>query len=347
MIYIIYSLLIVLCCYLGGKKKKGAYFYRVFACLAYICIVGFRHYSVGVDSERYMELFDYLPDQNYIWLEIGFDRLVRFLSSLGFTYTGLFFACIILTAIPIFLTLEKTDHYTFSAILFYILTLTSVTNGMRQCISVAIFVYGCYFIKERKIIPYLICIGFALLFHYSCIILLPLYFLLNRSMSSLIYTLVYAFSFVFCFADVSKIVEPLVFLISGLGRNYAEDFSYYAFGFGSLSILGFIFTTSINVLVFVIMIATDSFKKYPLLSNCVFISLVLKNMTFSMPIIGRIALFFSWFMYLLIPILVSLNKPKQLLLFARVAICLLLSVGFVHNVTSSEMQMMPYKTSIK
>ena len=94
------------------------------------------------------------------------------------------------------------------------------------------------------------------------------------------------------------------------------------------------------------MLTTDSFKKYPLLSNCVFVFFVLKNMTFTMPIIGRISLYFSWFMYLLIPILVSMNQRKQMLLFARVVICILLSVGFIHNVTSSEMQMIPYKTSL-
>lgn len=343
MIYILYCILIILLAYLGGKPSRASLLFRIMAAILYICIVGFRHYSVGVDSERYMEMYYSIPSQNYQWIEIGFDKLVRLLYDAGFSYTGLFLACIILTTIPMFCVLEKSRQYTFSAILLYIFTLSTVTNGMRQCISVALFFGSTLFILSRKKVLFFICISLALLFHYSSIILLPLYFIANRRFHRDIYIFLYAISFIFCFFDINSLIRPFLFLLGNFGLDYSENYEYYAYNFGSLSLLGFLYNTIVNCFIFYMMMRSNSHKKYPMLTNFVSLSFVLKNFAFNMPIMGRIILYFSWFEYLLIPLLVhELFRTKILQRQVSWIIIALLAIGFVHNLTGSVMKMTPY-----
>ena len=341
--YVLYCFLIILFAYLGGRKTSFSRLFRIITALLFICIVGFRDYSVGVDSERYMQLFYAIPFQNYQWIEIGFDRLVRFLYDAGFSYTGLFLACIVLTTIPIFLALEKCSHYTFTAILMYILTLTSVTNGMRQCISVAIFLWAGYFIVSRRLLPFLLCMVPALLFHASTIILIPLYFIANISINKAFYIITYLFSFAFCFVDFSNLIQPILSLMGIFGADYADNFEYYAFHFGGLSIMGFLYKTFLNLLVFFMMMRTESYKKYPMLTNFVFLSFILKNLAFNMPMIGRIILYFSWFEYILIPLLVfDMSRSESFRQIIRFVIFGLFAIGFVHSMIGGEMRMIPY-----
>ena len=348
MTYIFYILLIVIFCHLGGQKNRLSILFRVAACLLYICFVGFRHFKVGVDSERYMELFYAIPNQNYQWIEIGFDRLIRILDGAGFSYTGLFLACITLTAIPIFFTLEKTKHYTLSAIMLYVLTLSTLMNGMRQCISVGLFFYGSHFIRERKMIPFFLCMTGALLFHYSCVFLLPFYFFLHRTLPKYMYIFVYAISFLFIFVDVAPLLESSAVLISGIGRNYAEDYQYYAYSFGSLSILGFLYNTSVNLLLFWLITSTNAQRRFPVMTNCSILSFALKNLSFNMPIVGRIAQYFAWFPFMLIPYLVvDSMKNRDMRRLEIAGILLLYGIGFFHSLFSSEMKMLPYIFNLK
>ena len=230
------------------------------------------------------------------------------------------------------------------AALLYIFTLTTVTNGMRQCISVGLFFLGSYYIIARKKTPFFICIALAMLFHNSSVILLPLYFIANRSFRRDLYIVVYAISFLFCFFDVSVLIQPLVSLLGGFGLDYEENFEYYAFNFGSLSILGFLYTTFVNIVIFYMIIRTESYKKYPMLTNFVTLNFVLKNLAFNMPIMGRIIIYFSWFNSLLIPLLAyEMFKTKLSRRHAQWIIIALIAIGFVHNMTGRVMKMTPYQ----
>ena len=127
---------------LGDKHKGNLVLFRIVPCLLFIAIVGFRNYTVGVDSESYRTLYYAIPNQDYVWIEIGFDRLIRIFDSFHCEYNVLFLVSISLTAIPIFIVLEKSESYTLSAFMMYTLTLITVMNGMRQCIAVGWFVLG-------------------------------------------------------------------------------------------------------------------------------------------------------------------------------------------------------------
>ena len=341
MIYIAYSILVIFFAYFGDRRRGGGILLRLIPLLMLIVIIGFRRYNVGVDSANYMDLYNVIPYENYRWIEIGFDWLIRTLDSLGFDYNGLFLSCIIMTSIPIFLTLEKTKYYFPSAVLIYILTLTTLSNGIRQCISVGMFFYGATFIKDKKIIPFAICMAGSLLFHYSSIILFPLFFIWDKRLSNTTYIIIYAVSFIFCFVDIIPIIKPLSMLMSTLGRNYYENFDSYVRG--ELSIFGFLYNTAIYISLFYLMIRSNAFQKYSVLANSSLVVFVLKNMSINMPIVGRVSLYFAWFPYLLLPYMAyelygKKNGKTVLVLFFFVYM-----IGFVHQILGNEMKMLPYE----
>lgn len=340
MIYIVYYLLILLFVVLGDKQKGRSIVFRIMACMLFIAIVGFRKYTVGVDSESYRNLYYAIPQQNYVWIEIGFDWLIRFLDNCHCEYNGLYLACITLTAIPIFIVLEKCEHYTFTAFMLYTMTLTTVMNGIRQCIAVGLFMLACLFIIQRKKIHFFSCMCIALLFHYSCVILFPLYFLLNKNLNNRTYTIIYVISFVFCFINPASYIAPLVNLMTFMGHDYTEHATEAE---ASLSSVGFIFNTFVNILIFYLAIRSKAFEKFPVIANCVFIALVLKNVSFNMPIVGRMMMYFSWFQFLLIPLAINHMKiTSQDKLNYKLVILILFYIGIFHNLYSPIMKMMPY-----
>lgn len=345
MIYLFYYFLIITLVVLGDKQKGRNIVFRIAACLLFIAIVGFRKYTVGVDSESYRDLFYAIPTQNYVWIEIGFDWLIRFLDSYRCDYNALYLASITFTAIPIFFVLEKCKHYVFSAFMMYTMTLTSVSNGIRQCIAVGMFMLACVFIMQRKKIPFFVCMCVALLFHYSCIVLFPLYFVLNRHISSKAYVIIYAFSFVFCFINPVAYIAPLANLMNVVGHDYSE---HTVDAERSLSAFGFIYNTSINILLFYWAVKSKAFEKFPVIANCVFIALVLKNISFNMLIVGRMMLYFNWFQYLFVPLAIDQMQINiQVKQYCKIAILILFFIGIFHNLYSPVMKMMPYEWCTK
>lgn len=338
-------MLILLLVVLGDKQKGRSAIFRIMACLLFIAIVGFRKYTVGVDSESYRELYYAIPTQDYVWIEVGFDWLIRFLDKLHLEYNALYLASITLTAIPLFLILEKSSHYSLSAFMIYTMTLVTVMNGMRQCIAVGIFMLACLFIIRKKIIPFIVCMCVALLFHYSCAILFPIYFVLNRHLNNRTYIVIYVVSFIFCFVNPATYITLFADLMNLVGHDYTEHTEVAT---QSLSVFGFIFNISTNILIFCWAIKSKAFEKIPLIANCVLISLVLKNMSFNMPIIGRMMMYFNWFQFLLIPWAISqMQINAQEKLYCKIVILILFYVGMLHNIYSPVMKMMPYEWCTK
>lgn len=342
--YFIYSFLIIVIAIIVGRRKRGVKsgpLLRAIPALLYVCFVGFRSSSVGVDSESYRDLFESIPFQDYLWIEVGFDKLIRILYDYGLDYNSLYLASILLTTVPIYLVLEKAPRYTACAILLYIVTIPTVVNGIRQCISVGWFFYGVLFIQQRKLIPYALCMGLCLLFHYSSVILFPLYFLIWKPAKQWIYVAIYMISFVFVFLDPSSYVETVIDFLKGFGVDYDRGYKVQ-----SLSILGFIFNTSTNIVIFYLIIKTQYYKINPALSNCAVIAFCLKNITFSYAILGRVMMYFSFFPLLMVPELICSLKKDERPLYSFFFVTVY-TVGFVHQLLSPEMVMTPYIFNFK
>lgn len=147
-------------------------------------LMGFR-YQVGTDWGAYLsyyidirdfgmtsqEVVDSTMEPLYLLLNIS-------LASLHLPYQ-LFFTVIMF--LHLILLYKSFDRYTFLlpwGLFFYVVTIfTTSLNIQRQTLSVCIFFFSLRYILDGKFIKYACCILVASLFHYSAIVLFPVYFL--------------------------------------------------------------------------------------------------------------------------------------------------------------------------
>lgn len=336
MIYFAY--LFVLCTLLFFERKYRII--RILIPLLFTLLVGLRGKGVGVDTQTYYEHYYIFGRWGCDFVEFGFDWLNRFFYSLGWGANSLFLAMAGISCFFFYLSLErfKGRYYTVAAFFIYLFTFTFLVNGMRQGVAVAVFMYAYKFIEERKWYWYILCILFASLFHASALLLLPIYLLRDYSLNNKIYVLLYVFSFIGLFFDLSSYLPQI-----GLGNR---DYSGYAENvkISEASSLGFVITTLLNVIILYLTLTNKLYKKLPLLVNLVFMAFCLKNLGYNIPVIGRITIYFSWFVFLLYPILYyNANKfcfkSRQL----TVLIILLINAAvWINSIFSVANKLLPY-----
>lgn len=149
---------------------------------AYLLLLCLRNYSVGVDTRGYVRIFEYT--KNLDWKvallygndEIGFKLLRTMIQWFG--GSRLFISiCAGLTVIPIMYFYKKEAEGSMICISFFLISLLfeMFFSGMRQSIAIALAVPSYYFVKEKKVIKYLLIVVLAYCFHKSAIMLLLLY----------------------------------------------------------------------------------------------------------------------------------------------------------------------------
>lgn len=323
-------------------ERKGGYrsfFCRIAIPVIYTIFVGFRSYNVGVDTCNYYDHFYIYGQWGCDFVEPGFDWLNRFLYSIHSTPSVLLTVIAAISVFFLYLTLNPLSGkiYTLSAFCLYTMTYFLLINGIRQAITCSIFLYSISFILRRQPLKYLLCILFGSLFHTSILLMLVVYFIGNHKFNNKVYVILYIISFVGLFVNILNYIPNIQF-IDIYSKRYLENIRI-----SDASSLGFIFTTLYNIFVLYLMIIYDSFNKNPLLSNIVFIAFILANLTFSLPVFGRMTPYFAFATYLLFPkilydqILKPINKSFILLIFMLFVLTLL-----IYNISSPANDALPY-----
>ncbi len=175
--------------YLGGiynvlsSNKKYVWALFVVFLLWLIFHDGFR-WEIATDWDKYYAFFQDCLNSNPEELEVGYvwtNQIVRLMTD---DYSIYVLGHAILINVFIFLFIKRYSPYPlFSIFVFYFLMLSYL--GMnRQYFAVVICLYSIRFILENKKLPFLISIAIAFLFHKSCIIFLPAYFLNKKFKTS-------------------------------------------------------------------------------------------------------------------------------------------------------------------
>lgn len=169
---------------LFGKvtKNKNSIFIWTLAALPLIIVSGLR-YKVGADYLSYARIFDHIShgyfdkglEQGFIWL----IQLIQFFTS---DYVWMFIIVSFITIYLVFLVIRKESKNPILSVYLYITAglFFASFNGMRQFLSVSIMFYSIRYIKERNLFKFILCMIPAILFHYSSIFYLFLYFLYGK-----------------------------------------------------------------------------------------------------------------------------------------------------------------------
>lgn len=151
------------------------------ALLIFAIIFGMR-YGVGVDHLGYLRNYVQFQNEGKYWvfnnLEVGFGMISKLFGELGIHYWVYFAFWSFLQAFFLFYALKRNQEsiLPFLAITFILGgTALSFMNGIRQQLAFCIFVFSIEFIKNHKPLKYYILILLASFFHFSALILLPIY----------------------------------------------------------------------------------------------------------------------------------------------------------------------------
>ncbi len=202
------------------KQRKN----RLLCCiwmLQFGLIAIFRAESVGTDLPTYKAGFEEIIFQgneritSRSW-EPGYVFLNKISGILGNHFFVLTALCSIITVSIVVYQTYKISYLAPLCLYFYVTLVYYYAsfNMVRQSLAMAISLIGFQFIKERNLLKYIAVVAIACLFHASAIILIPLYFLANITLTPrFLYISIGGTAIVLIF-----IKEMFKFAISMLGR---------------------------------------------------------------------------------------------------------------------------------
>lgn len=156
-----------------SKSRICSSIFRFFTFLV-LCVPAAIRSQVGVDFDTYTIWYNH-PDIIYK-VEWGYIWLITFLHHLNCDAQWFFVMSSIITYIPLcYFTPKK--HFC-CLILFYILIYYFISlSYIRQAMSCSFIICGTFFWFDKKYFKFILSFIIAVLFHYSALIVFPIYFI--------------------------------------------------------------------------------------------------------------------------------------------------------------------------
>lgn len=309
---------------LAFREGVGADYYRIYA-------QGYRDAADGAES-RY---------------EVGFDILQQVCLFVSNDYHVLFFVCAVITVALVYYAIYKWSKMPLLSVLIFLLCglFFFSTNAIRQAISIAVFLNAIPYITKGKPLHYCCLIVVAALFHQSAIVLVLLYFLRFVKLNILKAGLI-------CLAVIA-LGSFLVPISLQIGSLMSDQFAIYArlehYLEGDIDLLDLGYTV-IAYLVFWYVWRGDK-KLYSdndevrILTNILFIGLLIVIMTSYMFILFRFARYITPVLIFYIPNLISRleTRKKRRAASWLIAACFVVTSFLVYGYLEID-QAVPYQT---
>ena len=194
------------------KYKRLRWRWLFLAALPLFVLIAFRGSHMGADTSVYLKFFKQVQitpwnrllaenDATYKFEPgfVVFEKLLTYVTKSEQVYQVIYSSIYFLATVFFANQLEKCN---FSFLYFFatIGTYTFMFTGVRQCLAMSICLFSYYFIKKRKLIPFLLLMLLAFSFHKSAILFIITYFIYNRKISwgnSLIYAIFGGLAFIY------------------------------------------------------------------------------------------------------------------------------------------------------
>jgi hypothetical protein len=273
-------------------------------------------YDFGNDYETYLNNFNSIKNSAFsdineyflieepAWLILNW--IFKDLGFFALTATIGLFSCVIYYQI---LKKYVNVKYYWLAIFLYIFNpvlMVINTSAMRQSIAVLLFLYSIKFIEKKESIKYIICITLASLFHYTAIILLPVFLIiyLNKKIglkSATFLIIIYTIPFLFS-ATLAPYLKVAITFIS-------EKYAYYEDAGVTNSGLGFIYYS----ILFIYTLYCEKFqsRKIALIFKLSIIGFLIIPLSLLVAMSGRVGIYFAPAIMVVYPALIEQIKNKN------------------------------------
>jgi hypothetical protein len=205
------------------KDIKYKTYFSIVAVVIFFFFFGFRGFIAG-DWTIYYEFFKRCTFDdvvNYSLKEGDFEPGFTLLCFICKTiYNDYFFFQFIVALIDTVLLVrflrKAVDNIPYALILYITFNGFIIsTDLLRNSIAIMIFLNSLVFIKERKIIPYMLLCTLALTFHTSSLFFYPLYFFFNKRCNKWLYLILFIISNIVFILHISIVPSILGFLGDG------------------------------------------------------------------------------------------------------------------------------------
>lgn len=327
---------------LASGKNTGKKIFFVLCFIELFFIAGFRGWHIGTDTPNYIQAFilsiNY-PELMKSHMEMGYLLFNRFLGSISnnpqilLIVTSLFFMWAWLRTFY-----KYSVSFFFSVLLFVILEFTTTLSMIRQEIAICMVLIALPFVIKRQLLPFLLVCCIAACFHTSAIITIALYFIYPLPLKTK-YFYAAVLSSIVLFMFTAPILSQVVGLIGRYG-GYANE-RLLLNGAKTAAILKTLVQFVITVFCWI------SYRCFTPKLNSIYSPI---NVSFllwcnilavcvqfiSIRVIGldRLALYFSCFNFISIPLCVRVYQPKiRLILMVSLVVCFILykSIIFLYR----------------
>lgn len=325
-------------------KRKTIFL--VIAFLILLFFSGFR-YDVGVDWESYYNYFGkdfWAMTERFHTKEM--EPLNMLLKELLMSYgmdSGSYWIWS-MAVITLFFTLSgvyflskdcKMSILLYICMGFFFFTL----NGIRQHCAIAISFFSILFIQDRRLLPFLITTGIAIGFHYTAVLMLPLYFIANRTFSKYLYLIL-----ILCSIPLSFILNSIISILAPLFGTYSvyADSEYAMSNGNILSYLKIIFPLFLFSIIYKHYDKLIANKKERILLNMSTLSLIFSILFPGVLLGNRINYYFQLPLIVFIPLIASTLSIGYKRAFITLCVCYNIILCYVLLFSRQDVKIIPY-----
>lgn len=169
--------------FISGKQVM---YTLAFVYIFLLLLSGLR-YNVGMDYGSYKDIYLNVSENTDLVNEPGFILIIKLLRFLHIPYeVFIFITASFITSLAFKYIIKYSSLVFVSLLIFFSIGqfYFNTFNAIRQCMAIYSFLYSIYLIKEKNFTKYALIIVFsAIFFHLTAILLLPLYYILDRYIS--------------------------------------------------------------------------------------------------------------------------------------------------------------------
>lgn len=138
---------------------------------------------VGNDYANYYRYYQNIAAGRKQDVDIAYKLINIFVINLGLDFQWVYFiTCFIAYALLILCIWKYSENYALSYFLFFLggYFFLLGLNQIRQFVTMGFVLFGMHYIQKKKFGKYVICICLAASFHFTAIVMIPFYFVLNK-----------------------------------------------------------------------------------------------------------------------------------------------------------------------
>jgi hypothetical protein len=159
-------------------------------------------YNVGTDYESYVGIFENIANDAFVIIEPGFYLFCKLFSNFNNGHLYVFLVCSFITNIFLFTSLAREKILFLGLFFSFTFGFVFLSNNLiRQALAIVIFFYSIKYIYSKRLLSFLFCIAIGSLFHYSAILLLPLFWVDKIRFKNFFWFLIISVSYLLSFLD--------------------------------------------------------------------------------------------------------------------------------------------------